>query len=287
MKTAQRIKVIKTISDKLAVMEWADVDLILGQYGYSTYDPSWNNLSLQEYVIDVVKNSEEAPLLELHEYVTESNPPDLVTPENHLWAPGYLRLFLSHISKHKRMVTDVKSLLLSYGISSFVAHQDIKPSLEWQDQIELGLNTCDALVAFLHPGFEESNWTDQEVGFCMARRVPVLPLMFGLKPYGFIAKFQGDDCDKKDAEQTALTIVDMLLKHELTKSKMAEAAVLVFENSGSYATAKRNMSQLEKVTSWSPELLRRVQSAAETNSQINDSFGVKKRVTDLISNQTT
>lgn len=55
------------------------------------------------------------------------------------------------------------------AIAVFVAHAAINPTEEWQQVIEYALRSCDACAALLAPGFKESDWTDQEVGFCMAR----------------------------------------------------------------------------------------------------------------------
>jgi hypothetical protein len=57
----------------------------------------------------------------------------------------------------------------------------------------------DALAALLTLGFSASLWTDQEVGFAYARRVPIIPVRLGIDPHGFMSRFQAlstdwDDC---------------------------------------------------------------------------------------------
>ena len=120
---------------------------------------------------------------------------------------GYFRLFLSHISKYKAEAAKLKDDLRLFGVSCFVAHKDIEPLKEWQDEIELALASMDALAALLTPGFHESRWTDQEVGFAYARQVQIIPLRLGLDPYGFLGKFQALTTDWKDA---ALNIAKLL-----------------------------------------------------------------------------
>ncbi len=80
--------------------------------------------------------------------------------------------------------------MATFGISAFVAHQDIQPTKAWQDEIENALTTMDAFVALLTEGFHESEWTDQEVGFALVRGIPVVSVRLGRDPYGFIGKFQ-------------------------------------------------------------------------------------------------
>jgi hypothetical protein len=48
-------------------------------------------------------------------------------------------LFLSHLASLKVTVGKLKLSLRKYAISGFVAHEDIDPTKEWQDEIEAAL----------------------------------------------------------------------------------------------------------------------------------------------------
>jgi TIR domain len=80
-----------------------------------------------------------------------------------IWTDGQFRLFLSHKSDIKKEAHSLKETLRAYGISAFVAHDDIVPTKEWQEEIENALATMDGFAALLTSGFHDSNWTDQEV----------------------------------------------------------------------------------------------------------------------------
>ena len=88
-----------------------------------------------------------------------------------LWRDGHLRLFISHKAGHKKEVGKLKGYLAEYGISCFVAHVDIEPTKEWQDEIEKALFSMHALLALLTSDFPDSKWTDQEVGIAVGRHV--------------------------------------------------------------------------------------------------------------------
>lgn len=80
---------------------------------------------------------------------------DPLPPRN--WkATTKFRLFISHISKHKKIATRLKDALDPFAVAGFVAHEDIHPTARWQAEIERGLATMDALVAILTPGFRDS-----------------------------------------------------------------------------------------------------------------------------------
>jgi TIR domain len=111
--------------------------------------------------------------------------------EKRIWGErDHFRIFLSHVSKSKVEAAELKARLQLFGASCFVAHQDIEPETEWQNEIEVALASMHGFVVLLTDAFHESNWTDQEVGFALARRVPRVAVRLGTDPYGFIGKFQ-------------------------------------------------------------------------------------------------
>jgi hypothetical protein len=57
------------------------------------------------------------------------------------------RLFISHLARAKLNATRLRDSLIRYGISGFVAHEDIHPTLEWQEEILRALCTMDAFLA--------------------------------------------------------------------------------------------------------------------------------------------
>ena len=49
-----------------------------------------------------------------------------------MWANGYFRLFISHLTKYKIAARNLKICMKEYGIDWFVAHEDIRISREWE-----------------------------------------------------------------------------------------------------------------------------------------------------------
>ena len=54
-----------------------------------------------------------------------------------LWEERRFRLFLSHTSAHAGTVAALKNKLTQHLIDGFVAHEDIKPTKEWDDVITI------------------------------------------------------------------------------------------------------------------------------------------------------
>ncbi len=281
MNTPQRITCIRTIAQSLSNYEWADIDLILSQFKQPTTD-SWSG-DRKSYVIRHIEKAADKILLEMSKYLTGgTTETNIDSIEDEIWAPDRFKLFFSHITDDKLFVTDIKEKLAAYGIDCFVAHQDINPTLEWQDVIENALQSCDALTAFLTKNFHKSIWTDQEIGFCVARRVLILPIKIDTNPYGFIGKYQALNCTGFNSSQVAEAIFNILIESPLTSAKLSEAIVNNFVQSSSWESAKAKSLLLKKITTWTPELLRSIENGLETNGQISSAFGVPERIRNIL-----
>jgi len=90
-----------------------------------------------------------------------------------IWEPEKIKLFISHRDKHKVGAKKLGEELTKYGFSCFVAHDSIQPMSTWKNEIMKGLQTMDACVCFITNDFYESEWTNQEVGFALARGIPI------------------------------------------------------------------------------------------------------------------
>lgn len=202
---------------------------------------------------------------------------------DHLWAPKTLRLFLSHVSAHKIEVAQLKANLKDFGISSFVAHEDIQPSRAWQDEILKAIRSMNAMAALLTPDFHSSNWTDQEVGMAIGRGALMLPINLGMGPYGFMATNQAMRGDLANADQLALDIALVLAASPSTAPVMAEATTAALEESPSYMASKRVTDVIERVPTFSEDQLRRLEDAIANNAQVSQSFYAPDRVRRVVS----
>lgn len=199
-----------------------------------------------------------------------------------LWQPNYFRLFLSHAGDGREFAGVMKDRLSGFRIEAFVAHEDIAPTLPWVEVIEQALKTCHALAALLTPDFHESDWTDQEIGYCLSRDVLILPLRLGLTPYGFIGRYQALRGINLSPYTLAAKICEALIGNEQTVERMTGALVLAFEKSFSFESAKVIMSLLEKAPSLSQRQLQRIEESIGKNRQVERSGGVPDRIRQLI-----
>jgi len=91
----------------------------------------------------------------------------------HIWTPNQIRMFISHRDRHKADAKVLGEGLSQFGISSFVAHDSIQAMSTWKHEIMKALQTMDAFLCYITSDFHESEWTNQEIGYALARGVPI------------------------------------------------------------------------------------------------------------------
>jgi hypothetical protein len=211
----------------------------------------------------------------------EAASPPRVVPD--FWTQGGFRLFVSHCHSQRAAVAQLKAHLAMYGVSAFVAHDDIEPSALWQTQIELALRTCEGLVAVMSSDFATSLWCDQEVGWALGRGVPVLSVQFGSQPHGFIGKFQSVPLPKGlELSSRAASLVTLLLKAPTSSVSMTNALVRAVAEAGSFAAAKAASAQLEIAPQLVSHHATTLRSSLKENSQVYGAHGVPDRITRIL-----
>jgi hypothetical protein len=280
---SQRIKRITEIAKALEPENWLLIDLSLQQFGFPTED-RWEGQK-DGYIIYMLKDGRDEALVDLGEHLgirlEETKPPGRIDPP--FWRKGMLRVFVSHLATQRGVAANLQQACLRFGISCFVAHNDIEPTAEWQREIETALATCEGMVALLHRGFHASNWTDQEVGYAMGRGVPVFTVCAGQDPYGFIGRFQAFQGTDKSSPRLARELFDAYRRNRQTQRRMSEVVVGLFEQSNSFAEATARVGYLEDLEHWEPSYAARLRSALRANNQISRAWGVPDRLNALMS----
>lgn len=202
--------------------------------------------------------------------------------ETKFWLPGYFQLFLSHVSAFKVQTSKLQTALKRFGVSAFVAHEDIDPTLEWQSEIEKALFSMDALAAVLSPGFHDSKWTDQEVGIAIGRDVLVLALRVGVDPYGFIGKHQGVQAKGKKPGEVAEMMFEILANNSATTGAMANAIVTLMLHSSAEDQATHWLALLQRFKAVPLPALHKLSEGAMQADAVATSEKIVRAVNDLL-----
>jgi hypothetical protein len=226
MRPAEKISLIDKIGRELqSRFTYSDIDTFLSEFHVDppksvTSNSKWiySKAALQGIPIETIfRIADELGL----DPVQVSH--GATTPPRNWEGTNKFRLFISHISQDKEKATRLKACLAAYGIDAFVAHEDIRATLEWEHEIERALYVMDAFLAIHTRGFKESFWTQQEIGFAVGRGVKIISLKMGEDPTGFISKRQALPRGRRTAEEVAAEIDTLLMADPATSSKLEAA----------------------------------------------------------------
>jgi len=192
----------------------------------------------------------------------------VVSPEaaHRVWEDNKFRIFLSHKSEVKRETANLKTKLSYFGVSAFVAHEDIHPTKAWQDEIENALATTDAFVALMTDQFHDSDWTDQEVGYALARGIPIIAVRLGRNPYGFLGKFQALASTWDTAAQD---IAGLLINQD----RMLAAYIEALRKCPSFDVGNLLSTALPKIARMNTQQIDEAVTAFNSNHELQGSFG--------------
>ncbi len=275
MNALEKIMLIDDIASELqSRMTFSEIDAYFSTYGIPTdHQPSYN--SKRVYVKEILPNINDDIVIQIAnelqiEHNFQNKLPTFKDTTTNFWKTGHFKLFISHLSSFKKTIGHLKSDLEKYGISSFVAHEDIEPTKEWQEEVEKGLFSMDALCAVLMPGFKESNWTDQEVGIAVGRGVLIIPIRKELDPYGFIGKYQGFQAKGKNVDQVAEAIFLIISKNPKTRNRIISCLVDLLLLSNNKIEAIERIKALKKINDLPKERLIQMKSRFTDNTNLKD-----------------
>lgn len=273
MNTADRVDLIRSLADLICdgTLPFEDRELTLRQFGLHLNDREHWDGSYRSMILDDLAGGTDDALTALYEYLAGEPASGRLDLADLPWQPGTVRVFISHTHPNAGLMNEASKYLLNWRIDTFVAHVDIEPNREWERTIETALSTCDALIALITPDFAHSSWCDQEIGYCLGRQIPVVPVRLGADPHGFIAKFQAVTlAPNLHPTQAADTMFRGLLQHPRLGDLLARPVVRRFSATGSFDGARANFPLLSRVPAeaWDRDMVELVERAVEENSQL-------------------
>ncbi len=147
----------------------------------------------------------------------------------------------------------MKQYFESYDVvECFVAHDDIVPGSQWEQEILKNLESSDFFMPLHTRNLESSFWCQQEAGFALAKEIKIIPLIpdtNGSDPVGFYSKYQGHRISLSDLHGS---IKGWLIKEGIihgANSEELEKKLMVFQASGSFFEAGVNARSLFKLES--------------------------------------
>lgn len=180
-------------------------------------------------------------------------------------------VFISHKAEEKRTATELKHALEdTYGMSCFVAHEDIEPTKTWINEMERGLASYDALVYLSSALSNESAWCQQEIGWAMGRQIPLISISLdGCNPPAFLGQKQAIQANGHSVTELAKKVFESLLKSPVS-SPVVNGLVIRLANSSSYSESGEIADLLALVASFNEGQKEGIKTAIKENRQVRE-----------------
>jgi hypothetical protein len=156
-----------------------------------------------------------------------------------------MRAFLSYQTRDKHVAAEVREVLEDLDITSFVAHDDIKVSREWQAVILEEIAAADVFVPILSKNYRQSPFCMQESGIAVFRipELTIVPLSIdrSVSP-GFMSFIQSRRVSPGHIRRDTDAIVDSIGKFD--SQFITKALIKWLRRSFSYRNAEYNFELL-------------------------------------------
>lgn len=187
-----------------------------------------------------------------------------------------IRVFLSYSHKDKGLIGLVKSFLEWYGLEVFIAHEDIKPSSEWEKVIWQNLESIDIFIPIITNNFSLSKWTDQESGIALAKDKFIIPISIaGNVPYGFLNKLQALKFKMKDEDEideSCDKIIEIIKKEGKFTKALIDSFIKTLPNISSFKQADSKIPFLSTFDSLTEEQVNEIIKHSIQHRQIHASW---------------
>jgi hypothetical protein len=169
-----------------------------------------------------------------------------------------------------------------YGFDTFLAHEDLELGVQWEAEILRELKSCDIFVPIFSEDFKESDWASQEIGIAFELQKKILPLNFGINPFGFINKFQAMKIEGKYHYRICQEIIDHLSKDEKYKKDLTDTLIRGFVNSGDFDSANERAEAVRKLNNFNESQVNEIARGYILNNQIQHGFKAREVVVKIL-----
>jgi hypothetical protein len=282
------IKQVRFLGGALIDLDASDINLILGSLNAELVDPeTWHSNGYgwelgrdekKQLLYSILTTLGGVKLAELAETLQElSKEPNFLKPRAQETQLVPLFLFASHLNKQRSLVSEIGDKLQLLGVRLFVAHESIKPTTDFQIEIQQNLASVHGAIFFLNDGFGSSAWCDQEVGWILGRGVPYYSLKFGSKaPHGFVARNQALTVGEKTSQERIINeLVSWIANSDALRPRFIDSLIVALSQSNLFSATDTLWKHLRGYSGLSPAQIDFLLEATMQNNQIH---GTNSRV---------
>ncbi|HEU0132086.1 MAG TPA: toll/interleukin-1 receptor domain-containing protein [Mycobacteriales bacterium] len=276
-----RVRLIRQVLDAVAKGTLPDdvpappINLVLHEAGLDEVDLGYDFVG--EVIARRLSDAPDQTLVEVYSAVFDVDVTEVLgaaaaADPSGLWRPDTVRLFLSHSAHHKGFATDVANELAVVGVHAFVAHEDIEPTRQWQEQIVRALNTAEVFAGLVHPEVNDSAWCHQEIGWALGRGLPMFFLRLGPQPpRGFPGATQWGSASDADPMTASTPLIGWLTGLPGLSDRITGGMFEALRTAGNYYDAEAAARRIDAMGRLSPAQFAVLDRIFLENNQVGNS----------------
>jgi hypothetical protein len=152
--------------------------------------------------------------------------------------------------------------------SVFMAHEDISPSDDFQQTILKELNQTELFLLLCSEKSLISEYCNQEIGFAIAKTIPIFIVLDNCKPPAFLSNYQGVEL-KGNVYSSCKKIIKKIQKIPEYDRQLKVEVVNSLEKSDNWRESNELITKILKIDSFPKDLVLRIIDAGITNYEVN------------------
>ena len=175
---------------------------------------------------------------------------------------------MSYSSRDKRLAGQIKTRLEEFGITAFVAHDDIPGGSMWANSIRESISDCRLFLALITKTYHEQEYTEQELGMAVYAKKPVVCISVDdAQPLGFARLYQHiRHHTNQDLECLRRDILDAVLQED--QAEKIDLAIACLAKSNRFDDSNSLAKHLDEGAHLSESQARRLAGVFVNNDQI-------------------
>ena len=201
-------------------------------------------------------------------------------------------IFLSHATHDKNIASALKEKLAYFKINVFLAHDDLKGGVIWDDELNSEIKNCDIFMVLLSKKYHKASYTDQELGIGLANNKIIIPISIdGTMPYGFIKKIQSILCEPEFDDETIHALLELIAIHsdsgKITIDQITNKIINSLTNSTSYMQSIECSKQLSLYSKFTNKQINDIAYALINNDQVYTSMIARPKIDHILKKHNT
>ena len=178
-----------------------------------------------------------------------------------------MKIFISYLTADGHLAGNIKEELDANGFETFLAHEDIRPTQIWMDNIFQKIEETDVILTLLAKDFSKSVWCNQEIGIGLALKKLIIPIKIDQNPEGFLSKYQALKY-QRDEKFPITKLLAIIAASENLGPEFRNFLVEVLGDSNSFIDSGINAGRIIDIKEFTTEQLEKIMTASISNDQI-------------------